>query len=101
MVSDDTYKARTGATLYREGAYIPQWMSVDDVVDEIAALAEPGSAESAIRRAAADPQSPVVYTPGTGRSAVSLERGPRADVNARVKDWIERHDPSELPFGLK
>lgn len=101
MVSDKTYKARTGAVLYKEAAHIPKWMSVDDVVGEIAAPGEPGSAESAIRRTAADPQSPVVYTPGTGRSAVSLERGARADVDARVKDWIERHDRSELPFGLR
>ena len=98
MVSDATYKARTAAVLYRESAYLPQWMSVANVVDEIADPAEIGSAESAIRRTAADRVSPVIFTPGTGRSAVSLERG---DVDARVKDWIERHDPSELPFGLR
>ena len=63
MVSDATYKARTAAVLYRESAYLPQWMSVADVVDEIADPAEIGSAESAIRRTAADRVSPVIFTP--------------------------------------
>jgi hypothetical protein len=38
---------------------------------------------------------------GTGRSAITFERGPRDQINARAKDWIERHDPDELPSGLK
>lgn len=100
MVSDDTYKARTAAHLYEEAAYLPYWVAVTKVVDAIADPAEQGSAESAIERTALDNLSPVVFTPGTGQSALSLERGDRGTVDARVKDWIERHDPDALPFGL-
>ena len=104
MISDDTFIARAAAHLYREAAYLPHWVAVDDLVDEITDpndRGSGGSAESAIRRTAADLRSPVVYTPGTGRSAVSLERGSRGQVDARVRDWIERHDGSELPSGLR
>lgn len=101
MVSDETYKVRTVAHLYQEAAYLPQWEAIDDVGDKIAAPGEPGSAESAIRRTASDRLSPVIYTPNTGDSAVSLERDDRATVDERCRDWIERHDRSELPFGLR
>lgn len=101
MVSDNTYKARTVAYLYQEAAYLPQWVAIDDVVAAIADPSELGSAESAIRRTASDRLSPVIYTPNTGDSAISLERDDRATVDERCKDWIERHDPSELPFGLR
>lgn len=101
MVSDDTYKARTVAQLYREGAYPPNWMAVDDLADEIAAPGRQGSAYSAIERTALDSLSPVEFAPGTGRSAVRFEQGSRGQVNTRAQDWIERHDRSELPFGLR
>ena len=103
MVSDNTLKARIARVLYRQGAYLPDWMAVSDVEAAILPQQWQGRVDgvSAIERTALDPASPVVFKPGTGRSAVALERGSRADVNARVKDWIERHDPSELPFGLQ
>jgi hypothetical protein len=103
MVSDNTLKARIPKVLYRQGAYLPDWMAVSDVEAAILPPQWQGRIDgvSAIERVALDPTSPVVFKPGTGRSAIALERGPRADVNARVKDWIQRHDPSELPFGLR
>lgn len=100
MVSDDTLKARVAGELYREGTYLPQWMAVTDLADRIAPPAEQGSADSAIERCALANLFLVTYVDGTGCSAVALGRGPRDKVNARVKDWIERHDPAELPFGL-
>lgn len=100
MVSDDTLKARVATHLYMNGTYLPRWEAVDDVKKAIAPMAEQGSADSAIERTVLDNLSPVVYVDGTGRSAVALERGPRDKVNARVKDWIERHDSDELPRGM-
>jgi hypothetical protein len=103
MVSDATLKARIARILYQQGAYLPDWVAVADIEARILPAEWQGrvDAQSAIERTALDSASPVVYKPGTGRSALSLERGSRADVDARVKDWIERHDPSELPFGLQ
>ena len=103
MVSDETLKARTARVLYRRGAYLPDWVAVDDVEAGILPVnwQHRVDAVNAIEGVALDQTSPVVFKPGTGRSAVALELGSRADVNDRVKDWIERHDPSELPFGLQ
>ena len=104
MVSDATYMARIARILYEQHAYEPNWMAVADVQMAILPSNYIGSgqdADSAIERCALDPVSPVIYTDGTGQSALSLEGGDRGQVNARVKDWIERHDRSELPFGLR
>lgn len=104
MVSDDTYMARTAAELYSQHAYPPTWVAVADVKAAILPDTYIGTgreAESAIERTALDATSPVEYVRHTGRSALTLEHGSRADVNARLKDWINRHDPSELPSGLK
>ncbi len=102
MVSDATLKARVAAELYRDGVYrdLGSWMAVSDLADRIAPPAEQGSADGAIEDTALANLSPVTYVDGTGHSAVALERGPRGKINARVKDWIERHDPDERPFGL-
>jgi hypothetical protein len=101
MVSNTTLKARVAAELYLEAAYPPRWMAVDDLKWRIAPPAEQGSADSAIEQTARDDLAPVDYVDGSGDSAVALERGSRGQVNARVKDWIERHDSDELPTGLK
>ena len=103
MVSDATLKARIAAECYRHAAYPPDYVEVGTVEAAILPPKWEGRVDgvSAIERVALDPASPIEYADGTGRSAVWLERGARADVNARVKDWIERHDPSELPFGLR
>lgn len=103
MVSDNTLKARIARVLYEQGAYLPNYVKVSVIESKILPAQWQGRVDgvSAIERTALDPASPVVFKPGTGRSAVALERGSRADVDARVKDWIERHDPSELPFGLR
>ena len=103
MVSDNTLKARIARILYQQGAYAPNYVEVSAMESQILPDDWQGRVDgvSAIERVALDPASPVEYADGTGRSAVWLERGSRADVNARVKDWIERHDPSELPFGLR
>jgi hypothetical protein len=103
MVSDVTLKARIAAECYRHAAYPPDYVEVATVEAAILPPEWQGriDAVSAIDRMALDPASPVEYADGTGQSAIWLKRGPRGQVNARVKDWIERHDPSELPFGLQ
>jgi hypothetical protein len=103
MVSDSNLKARIPAECYRHHAYQPDWVAVTVVKAAILPPQWQGriDAMSAIDRTARDPVCPVIYKPGTGDSALTIERGPRGQVNARLKDWIERHDPSELPFGLK
>ena len=90
MASDDTLKARIVAALHQRGACLPDWEELGHLAMDVDATA-PGTAESVIRQMALDDVSPVVFTPGTGRSAVSLER----DSYARAKDWIERHAPSK------
>jgi hypothetical protein len=101
MVSDDTFKARVIKVLYRQAAYPPNWEATDDVAMVIAPPAEQGSAYSAIERTMLDNLAPVTFVDGSGRSAIWFERGSRDQINGRAKDWIERHDPAELPSGLK
>jgi hypothetical protein len=101
MVADDTLKARVVRELYLEAAYLPRQAATDDVAMVIAPPAEQGSAHSAIERTMLASLAPVDYVDGTGRSAIAFERGQRDQINARAKDWIERHDPDELPSGLK
>ena len=96
MASDTTLKARFVAELHKRDAYLPKWQELSALAVDVHPTA-PGTAESVLREMALDDVSPVVFTPGTGRSAVSLER----DSYARAKEWIERHDPSELPFGMR
>lgn len=104
MISDNTLKARVPAELYYQHAYPPRWVATADVKLAILPSNYIGSgrdAASAIVSTALDTSSPVEFVQYTGRGALTLERGPRTEVNDRIAAWIERHDSSELPSGLK
>jgi hypothetical protein len=101
---DNTLKARVPAELYYQRSYPPKWVATADVKVTILPPNYIGSgrdAASAIVSTALDRSSPVEFVQYTGRGALTLERGPRKTVNKHIADWINRHDPSELPSGLK
>lgn len=99
MVDQDTPVARIVAELVRRGAYAHLrggWIPVDWLAMDVQPSA-PGSAASVIHSLAMRDDSPVQYVNPPDRSAVQL---PSNGKDPAI-DWIRRHDPAELPQGLR
>lgn len=97
MVSIDTYRARVAKEMFHHGIYQPDRMRVSDLADAIVGGGDRQIALQAIRMTALDDFSPVVYVRGSNQRWVTLGRGPSADINEEIREWIIQWDKNELP----
>lgn len=90
-VASDTLLARIVAELHLAGAYRPRYVETTALASILVPPGAYETAEATIHYLAAGADAPVIYA-DDARTAVALERDPEA-----VFEWIEAHDPDELP----